>query len=338
MASPDHKPVDIAVVQKLTSLGLDDCPAEDRCVSWLLLSGIMPKQIEEWPAYREHLVASYKNFMNMFNLADYVDKTIPNTTRWFDFGVENNEKMLIIHADIVRTMHHIIFLPYPDESVDRAEAQKDPLLPYHEHMRRLERILYLFAMLNENLSYLQGFNELICVIYYAMSSGFVYFNDWLEVEAFSFYIFQNIFSCTRLGDLFIMKDQMQLVNERLTTFMNLVKKHVPVAYNIITKLKISPLTFGLKWLNLLFAQDHLMPNLVIIWDVLFAHFDDLMEFGYYIAAANIALIENNLSPTDYSVTLVALQRTEVNDIKGLLKRANQFWKVDHTRKWFLNFD
>lgn len=329
MAKEDNSPIDIKKIRSICMNGLDDCPPEDRCIAWLVLSKVFPKNPEKWTEFREKMVKAYKNLIDIFKLNGYEDIIIPNTTLHYNFQVENSQLMDLIHIDMVRTSHHLIFLPYPDYSVKQSEPN-DILLPFHSHMRRIERMLYIFALTNTTLSYLQGFNEIITVIFYVLSSSLVYFgNDWLEVEAFSFYIFQEIFSTTRLIDLFTIKDQLDLVNERLNVFMKILKKHLPKASKIIEKLGIHPLCFVFKWLNLLFAQDHLMPNLLLIWDDLFSHFDDILSFEYYIAVANISLVEKDLIPNNYSATLSILQRSEINDIKKLLKVANQFWKEDY---------
>lgn len=329
MMKEDSSPIDIKKIRNICMNGLDDCPPEDRCIAWLLLSRVFPKNPEKWIEYREKMDKAYKNLIKIFKLEGYENLIIPNTTLHYNFDVEDSQLMDLIHIDMVRTSHHIVFLPYPDHSVKQTDS-KDILLPYHQHMRRIERILYMFAKTNSSLSYLQGFNELITVIFYVLSSSLVYFgNDWLEVEAFSFYIFQEIFSTTRLIDLFTIKDQLDLVNERLSTFMNILEKHLPKAYKIIQDLGIHPLCYVFKWLNLLFAQDHLMPNLLLIWDDLFSHFEDILTFDYYIAVANIALIEKDLDPNSYSGTLSILQKTEINDIKQLLKVANKLWKEDY---------
>lgn len=329
MMKEDNSPIDIKKIRDICMTGLDDCPPEDRCIAWLLLSNVFPKNPEKWVEYREKMVNTYKNLIKIFKLEGYEDKIIPNTTLHYTFQLDDSQLMDLIHIDMVRTAHHLIFLPYPDYSVTNLD-QKDYLLPYHAHMRRIERILYMFAKMNSTLSYLQGFNELITVIFYVMLSALVYFgNDWLEVEAFSYYIFQEIFSTTRLIDLFSLQDQLDLINDRLDSFMKILERHLPKAYKVIKNLGIHPLCFVFKWLNLLFAQDHLMPNLLLIWDDLFSHFEDILVFEYYIAVANISLVEKDLDPNNYSSTLSVLQKTEINDIKLLLRIANQFWKQDH---------
>jgi hypothetical protein len=96
--------------------------------------------------------------------------------------------MELIHGDIIRTTHRIAFIPSADRNV-YPQSTND-----HVHMRRIERILDLFAQLNPTIFYLQGFTKLMTVRFSACYSAPCYFNDdELEVEGLSFYTFQEIF-------------------------------------------------------------------------------------------------------------------------------------------------
>jgi hypothetical protein len=95
---------------------------------------------------------------------------------------------------------------------------------------------------------------------------------------------------------------------------------------------IHPLCFCFRWLNLLFAQEHMVPNLVLIWDALFAHFSEFVEYACYIAVAHVKMIETLLSEEDYLQTITSLQRATVNDVKQLLSWGSAFWAQDHRPK------
>jgi hypothetical protein len=111
----------------------------------------------------------------------------------------------------------------------------------------------------------------------------------------------------------------------------LLKAHLPELAKIITGHEIHPLCFGFRWLNLLFAQDYQLPNLVIVWDALFGHFGELLEFACYVAVAHVKMMEKKLKADDYIRTITALQREPIDDVKGLLRWANQFWERDHRK-------
>jgi hypothetical protein len=328
--NPERKPIDIAKIRMLCAKGLDECPPEDRTIAWLVLSGVLPRSAECWPSVRASLRSEYVVFISEFSVVDYESKHFPNRAEFCTFGVPQESLMELIHGDVVRTIHHIGFFPNADRTVT-LESSEDLLLPYHMHIRRIERILYLFAQLNRTIAYIQGFNELATVLFYVYYSSLCYFNDdELEVEALTFYTFQKMFSVTALNELFSMEDGSTLVRRRFSAFMALLKLHLPRATDIINGHNIHPLCFSFRWINLLFAQEQQLPNLVLIWDALFARFGELVEYACYIAVAQVKMLERWLSADDYIATMTALQKMPVDDVKGLLRWAKRFWARDHT--------
>jgi hypothetical protein len=252
-----------------------------------------------------------------------------NSTSVTDFGLPNNSLMSLIHGDIVRTGRHIRCFPNPDPDV--AGLPGDPLLPFHAHMRRLERILYIFASCNPTLSYMQGFNEIVAVLYYVFASAIIWFNyDWVELESFVFYTFQRMCSSTRLGELFCTQDQSSLILGSLRSFMDLMERHLPKAAAIARKHNIHPIHFCYRKLNLVFSQDHDITGLVLIWDALFSHFNEFVEYEQYIMIGLLKLVEELLDPDDYSQTMVVLQKLNgcANNPKRLVESANRLWFED----------
>jgi hypothetical protein len=327
--TPDFTAINIPQIQALCERGLDECPAEDRAISWLLLSSTFPPHPEEWPTFRLSRMTEYLSFVREFSIENYEIKIFPDSTDFCDFGVPDQPLMDLIHGDIIRTSHHLAFLPKPDLNIESDDPEQS-LLPFHSQMRRIERILYIFARVNPTLSYLQGFNELVTVLFYAYSSAIPFFNnDMSEVETFVFYTFQQMLSMTKLQELFTTQDKSSLIHHRLAVFMQILRAHLPLAAKIIEGHGIHPLCFCFRWLNLLFAQEHMMPNLVVIWDALFAHFDEFVEYASYLAVAHVKMIEGYLSEEDYLKTITSLQKATVNNVKELLAWGSEFWGKDH---------
>jgi hypothetical protein len=328
----DGSPINLQEIAAVCGGGLNECPPEDRLLAWLLLSGVLPLSPEEWSDFRLSTVTQYREFMRVFRVDGHDSKIFANSTSVTDFGVPNNALMGLIHADIIRTGRHIRFFPDPDPAV--GDVRDDPLLRFHAHMRRLERILYIFANCNRTLSYMQGFNEIVAVLYYVFASAIIWFNyDWQELESFVFYTFQRMCSSTRLGELFCTQDQSSLILGSLRSFMGLMEKHLPKAAAIARKHKIHPMQFCYRKLNLAFSQDHEMTGLVLIWDALFSHFREFVEYEQYIMIALLKLVEELLDPDDYSQTMVVLQKLNgcANNPKRLVESANRFWTEDHRR-------
>jgi hypothetical protein len=330
--NPDGSPPDIALIERLCAMGLDDCPPEDRATAWLLLSGVFPPTPQTWPSLKQSLHREYVGFVHAFGLDGFESKMFANTADAGPFDVAHPTVMEAIHGDIIRTSHHFIFFPDPDPDVERT-GPEDVLTSYHVHMRRIERVLYVFAQLNPALSYLQGFNELASVLYYVFLSACPLFDRNPEcAEAFVFFAFHELLATTKIHELFTTQDRSSLIHNRLKLFMGILKTHVPHAYDVIQAHEIHPLCFCFKWLNLLFAQEYDIPDLVLIWDALFAHFDHLVEYATYIAVARVKMLDATLVKDDYLATINALQRDQVGDIKLLLKVGDVYWAKDHTRQ------
>lgn len=323
--------IDLGPIRTHCEKGLDECPPEDRAIAWLILSEVLTLRPFEWLEMREQLIREYKDFVNLFGMDGYEEKIFPNTADPTEFGLQDDRLMELIHGDIVRTSHHITFMPFPDVNAKITSDEPEEMLnPYHEHMRKLERILYIFAKVNPTIAYMQGFNELCSVIYFAYSSAIEYFrHNFFEVEAFVFYTFQNLLAKTRIQELFTTQDKSSLIHSQMRAFMDILKRHLPKSHEIITGHDIHPLCFCFRWLNLLFAQDYLMPNLVLIWDAIFSHFDELVLYAQYIAVAQVKMLENKLNAEDYITTITTLQKQPVDDIRSLLEYAHQFWVTDH---------
>ena len=322
----DGSLIDKKKIQEIALTKLDECQPEDRAVAWIFLSHLIPDDPSEWITKREDLKKQYLDFVDMFKMNDYHTKSIPNTNEVTEFGTINDQLMELIHADMVRTSHHIPFFPFP---VDVDKTSDDILLAFQPHMRRIERILFIFAQVNRTLSYAQGFNEIICPIFFVMLKALNYFNgNWDEVESTSFFIFQNMLQMTNLNELFTTQDKSSIIYRRMNIFMELLKKHLPVQHKIITGFDIHPLSFAFPWLNVLFAQFFMMPSLVKVWDHLMAHFDELVDYACYIGIGIIKMMGDNIDADDYIKTMTSLKKMTIDDVNGVLRCAKEFYTKD----------
>lgn len=306
--------------------GFVACTAQDRCMAWMITSGLLSLCPEDWQSQISNFTDHYQVYIQTFKLEDFNTKIFENAET--DFGVEDNKLMEIIHRDIVRTGNQIVFFPNPDETIPNPKNLA--IMPYSYHVRRVERLLYTFGKLNTGLSYIQGFNEIACPLYYVFSTASPLFdNDFMKVEAMTFFMFQQLFTGTTLGDLYITRDHSSFILAKMAKFMNVLSKHHSYAASIIIKANIPPINFALRWLNLLFAQDYPMDKLVLIWDSLFAHFHYFIEYSYYVAVSHLVHFQYELKPDDFVGTLCALQKKHQIDVASLLKLSSRLWNADH---------
>jgi hypothetical protein len=160
---------------------------------------------------------------------------------------------------------------------------------------------------------MQGFNELVTPFYDVL----------LKCVDRLF----NVLTKTGLDDFYTEQDQPSIVLGRIKQF----------AY-VIRSLRLHPRFYCLRWFTLLFAQEHDLPTLLLIWDSLLAHFSGFLDYLYCMAIGHIHAVEGKLSKANYAQTLGALQNLEiVTEIKSMLVFANQCWEEDHRPQkpgWF----
>ncbi|OHT03488.1 hypothetical protein TRFO_29156 [Tritrichomonas foetus] len=334
LANPsfDREQIDINEIRKLSALGLDQCPPEDRAVAWLCLLNIYPKDPLQWGSVKKEITKSYWAFVKDNEMEDWHTKNFPNQMQIVNFQLKRNDVMGIIHGDIVRTGRTIFFLPADPIPTDQPVCEADEFMyQFGRHARRLERVLYTFASLNVGLGYMQGFNELVIPFYYVFYMALPFLNNDVELlEALTFQCLQTLLTETPLHELYTTTDQSSIIIHRLGEFTSLTSKHLPEVSRIIETLKIHPILYCFRWFNLLFCQEHDLPDIITIWDDLFAHFDTLIEFEFYIGLGHLNEIKSTLTPTNYGDTISALQNMpEGMDLKKVLLFANKCWDIDH---------
>lgn len=322
--NPDNTPIDRMIIKKLCAAGLDDSPREDRCIAWLCLLKVYPQFAAEWPAKLNELYHSYGEFRKDFQLDNWDKLNIENGMSKGMLPVSDQNLMSLIHNDIIRTAHLIFFLE--PKVVSEPFDKNDLLLPFCDHCRRLERILYIFASINISLNYIQGFNEIVLPLYFVFSSCQDILGGMDYVEAVTFYAFQQLLTDSKVEQFYsIRESQSEILQNNLKEFTRLLKKHAPEHYKIIKSHRISPFYYAYRWFNLLFAQEYDMPSLLLIWDALIGHQEKMIEYMFYLGIAQVQMNENKLDPESFSKTLLSLQSMKINNVCSLIHVANQMY-------------
>jgi hypothetical protein len=237
--------------------------------------------------------------------------------------VETFFVLITVHQDINRSGKNVYFFPpiLPRGSSPEDVGELDEC--YDEHKRRLERILYVFGWANRQLGYLQGFNELLCPIYYANCQAKQFLNDDLnEVEALSFYELQRLITSTQIQEFYSYGEGNEQVTQKFVEFGKLIERHVPEVAATLVHLDITPLHFGFRWMSLLFAQEHQLPTVLILWDALFARFDDLMNFSFYVGIAHVDEIKAGVRRDSFTGAMQALRNVQIRNIYQTMKYKN----------------
>ncbi|XP_043214609.1 TBC1 domain family member 13-like isoform X2 [Amphibalanus amphitrite] len=187
------------------------------------------------------------------------------------------------------------------------------------HWEVVERILFIYAKLNPGQSYVQGMNEIVGPIYYTFASN----PDarWREhAEADTFGVFTNLMS--EIRDFFIktLDDSHSGINFRLRLLMERLHHHDP---HLAVRLKVQqlyPQYFAFRWMTLLLSQEFTLPDVIRIWDSLFAdekRFDFLTE----VCCAMMIQVREQLMSGDFAHNMKLLQNYPPLEIRTVLAKA-----------------
>lgn len=318
--------IDLKRLREYTSHGIED--TEERPIIWLILSGIFPNMPTHWQKPYQETIKTYETLKETFGFIGYENIPFNIDLPEIVKTLSPSDKKILqdIHVDIIRTSHQIDFFKDSDNSVP---LNSHPLAPFHMHIARLERILFFFAKMNTAHGYMQGFNEFASVIFFVMSSNLPFFqNNYDHVEAFSYCFFQTLFGSTGLDELFNTRDNSATIMERLNRYSIVLKNHFPQISDTLQERSIEPMLYCLHWITLLFSQNYFIPDTIIIWDGLMAHFDHFLDYVNYVAVAQVSFLSHYFSNASVPKIIMTLQEKTTPNVINLMKRTNNLWNQD----------
>ncbi|CAF0968501.1 unnamed protein product [Rotaria magnacalcarata] len=192
----------------------------------------------------------------------------------------------------------------------------------HEaHWEVVERILFIFSKLNSGQSYVQGMNEIIGPIYYTFATDPNL--EWREhAEADAFYCFTNLMIHIRDNFMKIYDHSEFGILVRMQRFLMLLKKTDANIHYLFEKQKLKPEFYAFRWLTLLLSQEFRLPDVVRIWDSLFADQERNFEFLLYVCCGMIALQKDRLLNGSESQNIKLLQNYPQDiDVYQILEKA-----------------
>ncbi|XP_034936802.1 TBC1 domain family member 13 [Chelonus insularis] len=205
-------------------------------------------------------------------------------------------------------------------SVRKAPEDYAPLTEGGEaHWEVLERILFLYAKLNPGQGYVQGMNEIVGPIYHAFACD----PDpkWREyAEADTFFCFTNLMS--EIRDFFIKSlDEAEFgINAMMIKLSQQVKTNDHEVWLRLQQQDLCPQYYSFRWLTLLLSQEFPLPDVMRIWDSLFAD-EKRFSFLIHICCAMILLLRDQLLDNDFATNVKLLQNFPSMDIQIVLSKA-----------------
>ncbi|KAK2714332.1 hypothetical protein QYM36_008784 [Artemia franciscana] len=173
------------------------------------------------------------------------------------------------------------------------------------HWEVVERILFIYAKLNPGQGYVQGMNEIIGPIYYAFATDPNL--QWREhAEADSFFCFTLLMS--EIRDFFIktLDGSSSGIGQMMEQLMKLLFRFDSETHYKLQKLEIRPQYFCFRWITLLLSQEFELPDILRIWDSLFAD-ENRFCFLLHLCCSMIILIRHDILSGDFSSCMHLLQ-------------------------------
>ncbi|VDO98202.1 unnamed protein product [Soboliphyme baturini] len=149
------------------------------------------------------------------------------------------------------------------------------------HWQVVERILFVYCKLNPGVQYVQGMNEILGPIYYVFASDpNVLWREFAEAD--SYYCFQYLMSEIKDNFIRTMDSSKFGIEFQMRCLFGLLKDTDLTLYtHIAEKQEIRPEYFAFRWLSLLLSQEFLLPDVIRIWDSLFAD-ENRFQFLLYV--------------------------------------------------------
>ncbi|XP_021699582.1 TBC1 domain family member 13 isoform X3 [Aedes aegypti] len=187
------------------------------------------------------------------------------------------------------------------------------------HWEVVERILFLYAKLNPGQGYVQGMNEIIGPIYYVMAS-----DPNLEyrkhAEADCFFCFTALMG--EIRDFFIktLDESEDGIKGMMAKLSNLLKEKDSEVWTKLRDQELYPQYYSFRWLTLLLSQEFPLPDVLRIWDSVFAD-EKRYNFLVKVCCAMIVLLREQILENDFASNVKLLQNFPPMDIKVVLKKA-----------------
>lgn len=296
-----------------------------RALTWLQSLHVVSDDPQTFQVSIDNMAKQYGEILVDLGVAEWHRIYCPKTKQLQEKDLPSDAKLMQeVHTDVIRTGRQIYFLAPSGEPPD-ADAS-DPTSAFSEHIRRIERALYVFGVTNASISYMQGFNELIMPLYYVATKGIA--ADLDTCEAVSFFALQRLITATGVGELYNMKErQANVVLTKMCEFEHLLREHLPRLAEDLQSHGISPMHYAYRWFTLLFGQEYDIPSLLVLWDEMMSHKADIMEFAYYIGIAQLKVLEVDILGTDVlSKKMELLQKFRIDSVRRVIEDAKTMWE------------
>jgi TBC1 domain family member 5 len=218
-------------------------------------------------------------------------------------------------------------------------------------------ILFLYARDNPKICYRQGMHEILAPVIFVLYNDLQIFEHiketnpasvdeslnellqlkYLEADAYSIFVvimariaepYYRIHEAPEPTGHFAATDstgqgrENEIIEQLNRIKDTILAKHDPVLCEHLQRLNIPLSIFGVRQLRLLFGREFSMPNLLLLWDAIFAEPADDYSLVDYIFVACLVHIRRLLLESDYNTALTYLMHyPSVDSVSNILRQA-----------------
>nr|XP_002723942.3 TBC1 domain family member 13 isoform X7 [Oryctolagus cuniculus] len=233
------------------------------------------------------------------------------------------EQTTLKSQTVARNRSGVTNMSSPHKNSTSSSLNEYEVLPNgcEAHWEVVERILFIYAKLNPGIAYVQGMNEIVGPLYYTFATDPN--SEWKEhAEADTFFCFTNLMAEIRDNFIKSLDDSQCGITYKMEKVYSTLKDKDMELYLKLQEQNIKPQFFAFRWLMLLLSQEFLLPDVIRIWDTLFAD-DNRFDFLLLVCCAMLILIREQLLEGDFTVNMRLLQDYPINDICQILQKAKE---------------
>ncbi|XP_018096531.1 TBC1 domain family member 13 isoform X3 [Xenopus laevis] len=271
------------------------------------------------------------DFSFFLNPTDYPCQLIMDPENEYETLRKRVEQTTLKSQTVARNRSGVTNVSSPlKSSASNSVGDYDPLPNGSEaHWEVVERILFIYAKLNPGIAYVQGMNEIVGPIYYTFATNPK--SDWKEhAEADTFFCFTNLMAEIRDNFIKSLDDSQCGITSKMESVYSTLKEEDEELYLKLQEQNIKPQFFTFRWLTLLLSQEFVLPDVIRIWDSLFAD-EKRFDFLLMVSCAMLILIRNQLLEGDFTINMRLLQVAIHIEIHSFGDRADaqRYRRSDH---------
>ncbi|XP_053775866.1 TBC1 domain family member 13 isoform X2 [Desmodus rotundus] len=325
-------------LEKLRELSFSGIPCEGglRCLCWKILLNYLPVERAAWTSILAKQRELYSQFLREMIIQPGIAKANmgvsredvtfedhplnPNPDSRWNTYFKDNEVLLQIDKDVRRLCPDISFFQRATEYP--CLLILDPQNEFETLRKRVEQTTLKSQTVARNRSGVtNGMNEIVGPLYYTFATDPS--NEWKEhAEADTFFCFTNLMAEIRDNFIKSLDDSQCGITYKMEKVYSTLKDKDVELYLKLQEQNIKPQFFAFRWLTLLLSQEFLLPDVIRIWDSLFAD-DNRFDFLLLVCCAMLILIREQLLEGDFTVNMRLLQDYPITDVCQILQKAKE---------------